>query len=115
MSGDAFGPGPGPIFIDNLRCRGTEPSIAFCPSANLGHNNCARHEDVGVVCREVNKTCTEGAVRLVNGTDGREYEGRVEVCMGNIWGSVCDTKWDSADATVVCNYLGFPGTMLLYV
>ena len=109
MSGNAFGPGEGTILLDNLRCRGTEPSIAVCLSNDYGVNNCARHEDVGVVCSNVNRTCTEGAVRLINGTGGREYEGRVEVCRNNIWGSVCDSEWSSEDAAVVCNYLGFPG------
>ena len=37
--------------------------------------------------------------RLVGGST--QYEGRVEVCIDNQWGTVCDNSWGSTDATVV--------------
>ena len=51
--------------------------------------------------------CTTGEIRL---TDGRtQYEGRVEVCINRIWGTVCDSHWDSKGAYAVCHQLGYEG------
>ena len=49
--------------------------------------------------------CSTGDVRLVGG--GVPNEGRVEICMNNVWGTVCDDGWGSTDATVVCRQLGY--------
>ena len=57
--------------------------------------------------------CTkEGEVRLVDGII--EQEGRIEVCVNGVWGSICDDGWDKTDAHVLCRQMGHPelGTQL---
>ena len=50
-------------------------------------------------------SCTHGAVRLVGGTTTKQ--GRVEVCVGQTWGTVCDDAFGTNDARVVCRQLGY--------
>ena len=51
--------------------------------------------------------CTDGDLRLMNGTEPSLREGRVEMCYNNAYGSICDDFWDILDADVVCRQLGF--------
>ena len=52
--------------------------------------------------------CPEGSVRLAGGDI--EQEGRVEVCFGGVWGTICRNGWGAGDAYVACRSLGYdPG------
>ena len=44
-------------------------------------------------------------MRLVDGESPNE--GRLEVCFLNHWGTVCDDEFDSVDAALVCQHLGY--------
>ncbi|XP_051762660.1 macrophage receptor MARCO [Ctenopharyngodon idella] len=44
------GAGTGNIWLDEVRCTGTERSIFDCPHGGLGTHNCNHGEDVGVSC-----------------------------------------------------------------
>ncbi len=50
--------------------------------------------------------CTVGDIRLMDGQTVRE--GRVEICIEGLWGTICDDSWDVNDGEVVCRKLGFP-------
>ena len=49
--------------------------------------------------------CRAGDLRLQG--SAVQGSGRVEVCINDIWGTVCDNLWSSNDARVVCRQLGF--------
>lgn len=57
------------------------------------------------VCVCVAGVCTTGDFRLRDG--GNNLQGRLEVCMGGLWGTVADDGWGTPDAKVLCRQLGF--------
>lgn len=63
-----FGQGSGPIFLDNVDCKGREAALSECWSHGWGIHNCYHYEDVGVVC---------------NGNGARFLRG--EGCAGGLW------------------------------
>ncbi|CAI8037192.1 Deleted in malignant brain tumors 1 protein [Geodia barretti] len=100
-------PGTGPIHMDDVHCIGTETSLSQCPHST--RHNCDHSEDASVTC--ATRVCVDGAVRLIDAqgaavTRGSIRKGRVEVCINETWGTVCDESWSRNDAKVVCAQLG---------
>ena len=124
--------GTGQIVLDDLRCAGTESRLVDCPNSGLGVHNCVHSEDAGVRCLQPLSSeiacysyiymyhdivlmillnlpaCTNGDIRLIGGSNS--YEGRVEICNNNAWGTVCDDFWGTSDANVACRQLGYSDT-----
>ncbi|XP_062071161.1 deleted in malignant brain tumors 1 protein-like [Lepus europaeus] len=91
-----FGDGSGPIFLDDVRCTGTESSLGQCHHLGLSVHNCGHHEDAGAIC-------SDPALRLAGGRS--RCEGRLEVQHQGAWGTVCDDHWSIRNARVVCRLL----------
>ncbi|KAI4905833.1 hypothetical protein NFI96_014560, partial [Prochilodus magdalenae] len=94
LSDAHFGPGSGPIWMDDVGCSGSESTLKHCRTKRWGKNNCNRTKDAGVIC---------SGVRLAGGS---HCSGRVEVLHGEAWYTVCDADFDQQNAEVVCRELG---------
>ncbi len=65
---------------------------------------------LGVMALTTFAGCTEGDIRLIGRASDNTTEGRVEICLSNEWGTVCDQLWDETDAGVICRQLGLSNT-----
>jgi len=51
--------------------------------------------------------CTTGDVRLGDSSiEGNTIQGRVEVCINQVWGTVCSVGFGVEDAGTVCSLAG---------
>ncbi|XP_022378895.1 galectin-3-binding protein isoform X1 [Enhydra lutris kenyoni] len=50
LGGAAFGPGTGPVMLDEVECTGTEPSLANCTSLGWLKSRCRHSQDASAVC-----------------------------------------------------------------
>ena len=59
----------------------------------------------------VAQQCSDGGIRMTNGTVTMEREtyymaGGLQICVNNRWATVCQGGWQNVDATVACRQLG---------
>ena len=128
-----LGQGSGLILLDDVDCVGNETALLRCRARALGTHNCASTENAKVFCpcefnlytnirvaplwdslavnlyhfgnTDEGSSCPNGALRLQG---GNEVSGRVQICLGGQWGSMCATlTWIDTTAAVVCKTLGF--------
>uniref|UniRef100_A0A8C5ZAK5 Scavenger receptor cysteine-rich type 1 protein M130 n=1 Tax=Marmota marmota marmota TaxID=9994 RepID=A0A8C5ZAK5_MARMA len=97
VGGAHFGEGTRQIWAEEFQCGGHESHLSLCPVVPRPDETCSHSRDVGVVCSRYVET------RLVNGKSS--CEGRVELKVLGVWGSLCNAHWDIEDAHVLCQQL----------
>ncbi|NXR32164.1 C163A protein, partial [Zosterops hypoxanthus] len=90
----------GPIWLDEVTCRGSEPALELCPPHTWGQHNCHHGEDAGVVCAGTDPP----QVRLQGGPG--PCAGQVQVLLNRTWLQVCGLTWGLPEAQVLCRQLG---------
>lgn len=97
LGGAHFGEGKGQIWAEEFQCEGHESHLSLCPLARRQDGICAHGRDVGVVCSRYTE------MRLANGKSS--CEGRVELKVLGVWGSLCGSHWNMEDAHVLCQQM----------
>ncbi|KAK7444250.1 hypothetical protein BaRGS_00040422, partial [Batillaria attramentaria] len=105
ISASRYRGGRGPIWLDDVRCAGTEPSLVNCTIKPWGVNDCSHAEDVAVAC-----TQPANADHIVATLDGGGTRGRLLATVNGQQGTVCDDYATNGIAMVVCRELGFNTT-----
>ncbi|XP_044231148.1 lysyl oxidase homolog 3B isoform X3 [Thunnus albacares] len=108
LTGARMGQGMGPIYMNEVKCLGTEKSIWNCPFKNITSEDCQHTEDAAVRCN-IPYMGLENSIRLTGGRT--RYEGRLEVLSTDSngtesWGLICGETWTTKEAMVACRQMG---------
>ena len=111
--------------MDRIYCEENDTRLVGCARYDLipgmVGDHCTHSKDAGVICRgkhydrssmaslfdisSGSSNCSDGEIRLVGGPS--QSKGIVEICFGDLWGTICDDDWDDNDTRVVCRQLGY--------
>ncbi|XP_069558822.1 galectin-3-binding protein A-like [Brachyistius frenatus] len=66
VTGKDYGQAPGPIWLDDISCKGIESHLVNCVSKRWGETDCTHKEDVGVICEtgSTNVTISDSTLSL---------------------------------------------------
>ncbi|XP_035692465.1 deleted in malignant brain tumors 1 protein-like [Branchiostoma floridae] len=102
-----FGQGSGPVWMDDLRCSGTESSLQYCSHNGWGNGNCGHDEDIGVDCRYWQESTLEPYTNWqtdnwwnTDSTPYTEEPSTVEVTTPSWWDQ--STDWGTGPPHVPC-------------
>ncbi|XP_009322154.1 PREDICTED: antigen WC1.1-like, partial [Pygoscelis adeliae] len=90
-----FGSVSGPIWMDEVHCRGTEYALSDCKQHGRDQHNRNHGRDAGLMC--------SGFFRLVR--EDSPCSGCMEIHDGTQWKTVCDSDFAPKAADMVCREL----------
>ncbi|XP_073442940.1 lysyl oxidase homolog 3 isoform X2 [Dendrobates tinctorius] len=103
LTGARMGQGMGPVHMNEVRCTGNEQSLFDCQYKNITQEDCKHSEDASVKCN-IPYMGYDKVIRIIGGRT--QFEGRVELKLGNTWGYLCSDGWTTKEAMVACRQLG---------
>ncbi|KAL6466899.1 hypothetical protein MHYP_G00247030, partial [Metynnis hypsauchen] len=106
-----FGEGEGPIHVDNVKCTGSERSLADCIKQPFGTHNCRHSEDAGVICNYGQLGNSAGVKEVASSVCGlrpahtrqkRIIGGENSLRGGWPWQAAVRLRGSQADGRLVC-------------
>ena len=115
------------ILLSDVACDGSETDLLDC-ATDSRQTFCGPRDDAGAVCQgshcdrvlqvvmcficaDVSTlfgNCTHGQLRLYGGVkdpNNRTWSGRLEICLNDAWGTICNTSFGDVDAKLACDQL----------
>ena len=77
-----FGTGSGRIWLDNVRCRGTESRLTSCRRNSYGAHNCVHSEDVAIYCSTTSSSSGTSASGKIHSSSLPAF-----IILGDVWSS----------------------------
>lgn len=85
VTGKDYGQVSGPIWLDDIKCNGTETHLSTCDFKNWGVTDCSHKEDVGVICETSNSNMT-----IIDSTHSLDHSISLSEDLGQIFDSERD-------------------------